>query len=132
MSVFGLAIVVGLSAYAVMHMPTGAATIDRADQFMAALRDHDNEQLAQSTTPRFRERIALQSALGSSSLGRRLLGQSTQPQTIVSFREVGSVPLEQGGSVYFFIATSRDANGNEVEVPYTVTVALNGLVDNVD
>jgi hypothetical protein len=128
-SVFGLAIAVGLGAFAITHMPSGGAQGDRADQFMEALRDHNTDEMMQSTTQRFRERIALQTALSSSSLGRRTTGQ---PATIVSFREVGSVSLKQGGSVHFFIASSKDANGNEAEVPYTVTVAQDGLVDNVD
>ena len=129
-SVFGLAVAVGLGAFAITHLPpSGGAQGDRADEFMEALRDHNTDELAQSTTQRFRERIALQTALSSSPFARRTAGQTP---TIVSFREVGSVSLKQGGSVHFFIASSKDANGNEAEVPYTVTVAQDGLVDNVD
>ena len=128
-SVFGLAVAVGLGAFAITHIPSSGAQGDRADQFMEALRDHNTDEMVQSTTQRFRERIALQTALSSSPFGRRATGQ---PPAIVSFREVGSVSLKQGGSVHFFIASSKDANGNEAEVPYTVTVSQDGLVDNVD
>jgi hypothetical protein len=133
LSLVGVALAVGLGAFAMtrtvaIHEPP----TDRADQFMQALRDKDSDQMVDAMSARFRQRLAVQRGLSAGTTLDRTLDQVAQQSMIVSYREVSSVQLKQGGSVHLFIANSKDGQGDEADVPYTVTVSPDGYVDKVE
>jgi len=132
-SLLSLCLAVGLGMFALNRSSVIEQRTDRADQFMQALRDHDTDEMVTAMSRGFRERLAVQSGAGvNSTLARRTLEQVTQQSKVAGYREISSAPLKQGGSVHLFIATIKDGNGVESEVPYTVTVAGDGFVDKVE
>jgi len=133
LSLLSLCLAVGLGVFAMSRSSVIEQRTDRADQFMEALRDHDSEAMVTAMSQGFRERLAVQSGVGvNSALARRTLEQVTQQSKVAGYREIGSAPLKQGGSVHLYIATIKDGNDVEAEVPYTVTVAGDGFVDKVE
>jgi hypothetical protein len=132
LTTFGLLLAVGLAAFALTRTTVHEPTVDRADQFMQALKDHDTDEMVQSMSARFRERLSVQSGLSANAALGRTLEQVARQSMIVSYREITTEPLKQGGAVHLYLARSKDGQGDEADIPYTVTVSADGYVDKVE
>ena len=131
-TMFGLLVAVGMGTFALTRTAVHEPTVDRADQFMQALRDHDTDEMVQSMSARFRERLSVQTGLSANAALGRTLDQVARQSMIVSYREITSEPLKQGGTVHLYVARSKDGQGDEADIPYTVTVSADGYVDKVE
>jgi hypothetical protein len=112
---------------------SGQGQTDQAASFMQALKSHDGTALAETLSPSYRARLAVQTgAVSNTNAERARLNALAERASIDNFREVAAVPLKQGGAVHLFVTTATDPSGGQVEIPYTVTVSPDGLVDRVE
>lgn len=111
----------------------GQQEADQATSFMQALKTHDGTALAATLSPTYRAQLSVQTgAVGNANAERAQLNALAERAAIENYREVTAVSLKQGGVVHLFMTTANDPSGGQVEIPYTITVSADGLVDRVE
>lgn len=109
-----------------------APTDDAAEQYMRGLRDRDVGQVIASLSPEMRRSLEQRTGLlGPAAVAALFHEQERRGEQTVGYRLVARYETIQGEELRFYVVQSQRGNERH-EIPYTLTLATDGSVANVE
>ena len=112
--------------------PASVASADAADQYMRGMRDRDSDAVFKSLSPDMQQALEKRTGKrGSAAVGALFAEQDRVGERTVGYKLIASYQTVQGNMVHFYVV--QDQRGDQQrEIPYTLTLADDGTVANVE